>query len=922
MEALLAVGLAGNVVQFLQFASKIAAKANVIRKKGQPSSIPQWKQSTQQLARQAEVITDRLRASTTVLSQEDQCLIDVAIEFGTLSQQFVAYLDNFIQDSGSRTLFQSAKQSIKFQWHHPRVVEYFSQLDQLRSALKLATMLALRTHSNGNLEDVTTHLKQLYLDRQDTAREQRNILPAIERVIILVEGQTDQRLDEMQQQVGDCLRTLQSTRNPLSRTREDEILHWLYFRQIKWRFDEVDKAYRQTYEWVFDEEVDEKNSFVAHLTESNVSKPYFINGKAGSGKSTLLKFIAEHTNTDRSLRQWAQPHNLLALNFFFWNLGTPLQKTHTGLLRALVHDILSQHPELIPIVFPKLYWSQMKFDVGGEPTYIEMKNAFHILREKTTSFLRLCIFVDGIDELDGDQKDVSEFLCSLASPQIKLVVSSRPITPCLLAFRNCPGLQLQDLTKGDMDTVARGLLYTHPLMSELVKRFQQKTEKLVSGISSKAEGVFLWTRFVIHILIDGLEAGDDMDELQHKLNILPSGLRELYRRMLNKMSKGHQVQAAEMFQIYHKWFDATSENLPSLIFSYAHKDPSHTFKLDVGAVSGDDIHWQLKSFYTRLRSRCCGLLEISDRGAKRVHDQDYLLVTSAEELKRIVEHSSVDCIVYSHRTVAEFITSPDVWADISTATGPTFDPSVNLAAACLSGLKTMNHIKDSEVVKWLPNFMLFSRTATKLSNQLLGELMSNLDEAMGKMHQEHTLQPLLLHWSTNYLGYIPPSQEIFNPASSIYSFSAFYGVAQYLDSCSPPTDELSRYVAVMLALKCWYMANVGVDKKGFNIKKLPTTQERIRTLKVLFRTAADPEQRAFGMSLWSHAVGIASLGYSSENLELLEIFLANAKSAQDLRKEHLPRILGVQSTPEAMLEEYVRIGDPEVSCKASQLLEL
>ena len=40
------------------------------------------------------------------------------------------------------------------------------------------------------------------------------------------------------------------------------------------------------------------------------------------------------------------------LSFFFWNSGSEIQMSQPGLLRSVLHQILSKRPSLIPVVFP------------------------------------------------------------------------------------------------------------------------------------------------------------------------------------------------------------------------------------------------------------------------------------------------------------------------------------------------------------------------------------------------------------------------------------------------------------------------------------------------------------------------------------------------------------------------------------------
>lgn len=71
MEALLAVCLAGNVVQFVQLAGKLISETNAIRKTGNPSSLQDLQNLSESLTKQAGAVKTHLEASNAVLSQED-----------------------------------------------------------------------------------------------------------------------------------------------------------------------------------------------------------------------------------------------------------------------------------------------------------------------------------------------------------------------------------------------------------------------------------------------------------------------------------------------------------------------------------------------------------------------------------------------------------------------------------------------------------------------------------------------------------------------------------------------------------------------------------------------------------------------------------------------------------------------------------
>jgi hypothetical protein len=73
MEALAALGVAGNVVQFVQFAGQLISEVKEIRsEEGSPKSFQALHQISKSATKQAEVIEARLEAQTHTLSQEEQ----------------------------------------------------------------------------------------------------------------------------------------------------------------------------------------------------------------------------------------------------------------------------------------------------------------------------------------------------------------------------------------------------------------------------------------------------------------------------------------------------------------------------------------------------------------------------------------------------------------------------------------------------------------------------------------------------------------------------------------------------------------------------------------------------------------------------------------------------------------------------------
>ncbi|KAF4624989.1 hypothetical protein G7Y89_g13181 [Cudoniella acicularis] len=897
LEALVAFGLAGNIVQFVQYAGELISQANDIRKKGGPSSLHDLRKLTDTLTKQASIIQSHLLAPNGVhpqiaskknvsnehnglgqqtasgqpRSQEDQHLLDIASDCRKAGDEFLAYLDALIDRTAKPNVLRSVQKSIKFKWAHHKIENFASKLDQFRSVLSLATILALRAKTDAHNQAILSHMQALKAEGAGQAAQGVESTKALQALVDIIQSQSGPKLDEIQSQIQQCLGKVESLRKEVPQTKENDIMKWLNFRQMSWRYEEVPLAFQQTFQWIFQQSREDPwDNFADHLTKENVTVPYWINGKAGSGKSTLMKFIVNDPRTEEALRIWADGEQLLVLNFFFWNLGTLLQKSNVGMLRSLIYSVLEKYPELIPAVFPDLYrnW-KVDFNQNSEPSYIEIKKAFTLLLEKSSSFLKLCIFIDGIDEFEGDHKDTSTFLSSLASDRVKIVVSSRPISACVSVFRTYPTLRLQDLTKHDMDIFVKGNLSSHWSMVDLTRRFPREANELVQEIKTKAAGVFLWVKIVVRMLVDGLEEGDEMKDLQKKLRQLPPDLRDLYRRMIGRMLPDHQTQAAQIFQTFHTW-NLTIDHQPfkTLALAFSMQPLSEAFDRQVAPLEAETRQWLCHNTEARIRSRCCGLIEVHSHVKSKSSKEDTIRPSKIENtptedsdyaISDVDVNSTID---YLHRTVGEFLASVDVWKEISDMTkGTEFDPYWSLTSSCLSLLKTDLSYTSTFLLQNLQNCVTFSRRAPTISDHDIGKIFNAIDGTMHLYRQkffesgrggDDVLEKS--HWSTSFFKVktvLPFREGHFNEFGSASIVAARLGLCRYLKAFYDfrTIDSFSKYCVVLHALESWRDTFEDIPDS----RCIPW-QDWTDTLLFLLQNAAWLEDQALDDSLWQNAV--------------------------------------------------------------------
>ncbi|KAF7552729.1 hypothetical protein G7Z17_g4119 [Cylindrodendrum hubeiense] len=467
------------------------------------------------------------------------------------------------------------------------------------------------------------------------------------------------------------------------------ILKCLWFRHVSDRFEMAKNRHSETFNWIWHSSPDPEHkwsNFSEFLTSNE--QIYWVNGKPGSGKTTFMKFICKAPELDSCLHTWAGNSNFVVASFFFWNLGPiALQKSQEGLLRSILYDVLRKAHALLPAVVSELYFEFLRSRSSdiAEPTLPELVTWFRRLIRHTTAQFRLCLIIDGLDEYTGSYVDLIDLLITetSASPFIKLVVSSRPIPACVESFQNFPGLRLQDLTYGDIhsyveDTLGRRLVD---------QGYEESAEyvQLLNKVSEKSSGVFLWVVLVVLSLIEGMMNGDNPRELRQRLEQLPPDLEDLYRQMLEKIPTHYRQQASNIFSMILQALEYESCRnhaypVPALQVAFAEEDQQENLHGPVQELTADVRKRKCADVERRIRSRCCGLLEVNDRtiedhvGWEYFRDQRKVLALTerkgdalyetypydssfAERVERQIPPQrprTAPCVEFIHRSAVEF----------------------------------------------------------------------------------------------------------------------------------------------------------------------------------------------------------------------------------------------------------------------------
>jgi hypothetical protein len=225
----------------------------------------------------------------------------------------------------------------------------------------------------------------------------------------------------------------------------------LHFNGMFSRQDHVTQAHPQTFQYMF------KNNF-SHWLKSQNERIFWISGKPGSGKSTLMKYLVHQNETAHLLQSWANSRTLYIVSHFFWINGSELQRSLVGLLRVIVFDIFRKHPDLIPtspaVMHPDAFYSATTaHGFHTEWTWDQLHSLFQNIVEDTRDTHCFCIFVDGLDEFNGEQQDLIHAIRGFSTgSNVKFCVASRPWNVFEQAFGDgsLRKIYLQNLNKPDI----------------------------------------------------------------------------------------------------------------------------------------------------------------------------------------------------------------------------------------------------------------------------------------------------------------------------------------------------------------------------------------------------------------------------------------------------------------------------------------
>lgn len=592
----------------------------------------------------------------------------------------------------------------------------------------------------------------------DTKSIQLTILQALK-----AQPQAPKRTDSDEQFISDQLARLTLKKETVE--IEQALLDTLDSPQLKDRYARISPAYDSTFRWIFKGDrtnTRDEDSFSEWLSRGG--SIYWITGKPGAGKSTLMKFICKEKRTHQLLQKWAGDKLLDTASFYFWIAGTPFQKSLLGLLQSLLYEILNANREIISKLFPRRWRMHRLYgSINLDPwTEKEFLDAIKILKCESSRSSRICFFIDGLDEYEGDHKEMTVFLQELSSlPDLKICVSSRPWLAFQDAFGNCPMLRVQDFTKQDIKRYATGMLQSSPRWKQVCSKEPEKALGLIQDIRIKSCGVFLWVYLVVRSLLQGLRDGDRITDLQSRLGAFPSDLEDFFMHTLERLEPSYLQQAQKFFRI------AIESSEPLLLMAYSFLgeedlDPKFGINAPDEPICSEEIPTRLEDTERRLRSRCKDLLEVYiEKAAGPAFSKSTAIVTKSTA-RLLPDSLNIELYMrvgFLHRTVRDFLETPGAQVKLIAAEKDGFNGTFWLIQAITAQMKALS--PRARAGTTLDAFMRVVRPAfdslDKLGHYDLPyvELLDEFDRTLSLYCQKAKITgdgSSLKHWTNAFLG--------------------------------------------------------------------------------------------------------------------------------------------------------------------------
>ncbi|KAI0880041.1 uncharacterized protein GGS22DRAFT_100299 [Annulohypoxylon maeteangense] len=663
MDPVSAFGVAGTIVQFIGFATSLVSNSSEIL------------ESANNLTKDLDNI-DTVYGTLHNLSVE----LETAYRFchdkikGELLQLLLtcqadcAELLNITkklksQDEG-KSRYGSLRTAIGVMWKGSKVRQLDERLQRTQMTLVLIVCSILsdfQKQQNQGILRLQRDGERHQLNQERQFIELRRIMNSIDsRVADIRRPDKSMRtvhLDDISV-LAEHMQNLCMTANNIQ--NQQNIIDSLSFESRPVRHEAIREAHSGTFRWAFTSEDEGLDGAKRLLTWLKSGKGIFwVSGRPGSGKSTFMKYVADSQETRSALQHWSSPYQVVISSHYFWIFGTLMQKSREGLLRTLLYEIFRQCPSLLEACSSR-WSSELSSSESKTWPLSELREVLHSIAYQEKLDAKICFFIDGLDEFDGDHLEISEDLTRLSqSDNIKICVSSRSwnVFDDVFGQNISQMLYIHELTRADIQKYVHDRLTSHPRWNYLIS-WTENAGELIEDVTAKSCGVFLWVYLVTNLLRNGLTNDDTLSDLSRRLASFPSDLESFFDHIMHTVDPFYHEKMAGMLRIAKK----STEPLDVMFYEFhdrEYDDQDYALRIAPHYFTTSQHQNIIARTQRRINAYCKGLLEVHE--------------------------SRVE---FLHRTVADFLNNSDISDKLIAKSAPWFQLDLSYARAHLAFVKT------------------------------------------------------------------------------------------------------------------------------------------------------------------------------------------------------------------------------------------
>ncbi|KAK4222654.1 hypothetical protein QBC38DRAFT_73353 [Podospora fimiseda] len=157
-----------------------------------------------------------------------------------------------------------------------------------------------------------------------------------------------------------------------------------------------------------------------------------------------------------------------------------MQRNLAGFLRRILYQAINHHEEFAKTVFEERLRTHIHLgpDLAWRDPWTEVKLQRLLLRllNEAHKCMRVTLFIDGLDEYEGNPHDTLALLDRIRGScmSLKLCISSRPWTEFQAKLSHDPKLKMHELNGSDIDRyvddqISSHLCYTSGIITRVVR---------------------------------------------------------------------------------------------------------------------------------------------------------------------------------------------------------------------------------------------------------------------------------------------------------------------------------------------------------------------------------------------------------------------------------------------------------------------